>query len=458
MDGAAKALLDVPIIGFTGRTIFGESRIIDVKLAIREVYITQEVRNYYPPIAGIINYLACGVTQGVPAEPDYARLVLLSRQIIDSLITFGYVALYLDRFTNEIGVVPPFCYLAITAEEYRQITGRKTLPREHVKRRNDKRIIRTHIVYFPSSEDEERFFHPTIGAPLLFMGDWMPIMGIPTTPCHGAVDAMKVRHALIKATYITAIRSGQPPQGYVMTMPVGGIGGIINSLSDINGAVGTSDVLRHYDDQADALQDRNRDVNDKARERLLSYSLDGVSASEISSLLEPGGTGQVSWAPRVEPRELDVSQITDVLASEIATLHGVPPRRLNLRIVAIRTSHTSLGDAAMGFEAISSMRCHTQNAIDIFRELVALIEPGIQLLKGDLKPNVPPEMMVAVEPVLSGEGRRTLYAEMMRVPKSYISSRNIEEIKGEYLVEVAKQRSKRNDDDADEPPRKKQKA
>jgi hypothetical protein len=439
--------------GFVGQTTMGESSVADIPTAVNEIRITQLVRNYYPPIAGIVQFLSSGVTQGVLPDPDSARLIRITREIVDSFVTFGYAAIYADRRTHELDVVPPHTYVVLTMHEFMQVNGGRPPPREHIKRRNDERIIRSHVIFFPSSEHEELFFHPKFGGPLLFIGDWRPWKGIPTTPCHSAFEAMETRAALIRAAQIAARRSVQPAHGYVMSQPIGGMGSLLNSMAGLSSGIGPNDAVRLMREQTDALNEAHAEQMQKAQERLMSYSVDNLRADQISSVLEKGGDGHMAWVPRIEMRELDAGNELDLMASEVAYRYCIPPRVLNLRVVAMKSATTSIGDAAMGFNAISNTLCHTKHALDISRDLAVQIDDRIIVPVGELKSTLSFELIAAIEPVLSHKGRRQLYAETLRVQDDFISEQSIEEIKGQYLVKVAAERSKRAAED-DEPPAK----
>lgn len=365
----------------------------------------------------------------------------LVREIIESLVEVGYVAVFVDKERNRLGVVPCTIYAALKEREYIAVTAERW-PREHKVRRENRRLCQTHFPYFFDSDEAEAYFHPKFGYPIVFMGDWIPDHGVPTTPCHFAAVSLSTRENLINATRVSAARSMQPATGYVMTTPVGGIGSILNSINSVTGAVGANDVLRVFDEQSKRTHEERQSLLEKSADRLLSYSMDKTTVDQISAVIEQGGDGHMTWVPQAPITALDVNNQLDALVSEIASAYGIPPRRLNLRVVQMKSAHTSLGEAGDAFVTVSAMLSHVKSILDLTREIMtAILGADADFPEGNLKQSVPIEMLMELEPVLSHEGRVELYADTLRVDRSLISAQGIEEIKGQMQIQAAEVRA-----------------
>jgi hypothetical protein len=411
----------------------------DVRRALRELYATRLVRYDFPCIAAIIHFFYINVTQSVLTAPNSARLIYLVRGIIDSLVTVGYVAIYLDRTTHQLDVVSPFVYLAVTPHEYKLITGHRPRYQGSV-RRDLPDLIESHVAYFPDESEEERFFDSKFGSPIVFVGDWRPDHGVPTTPCHAAFNSYETRKNLVSATKVTASRNAQPATGWVMQQPIGGMAGALNSINSITGAIRPNDVLDAYGQQVSSIRERQRADIELSREELRAHTVSGDLVDEISAIIQPGGEGHMAWTPQPAISGLDIGNQFDMMVAEVAIGYQIPPDALLLRAALEKAAKTSMREAHKNYTCISSMLNHVQMIVDQCRkvaELTAGKTKKLLLPEGRLKPTMPLEMLTEVNDVLSSEGRVELYADTLRVGRAMIDPQHLKEKEGEMMIEAA---------------------
>jgi len=416
-----------------------------VRQAMRELMATREVRHGFPGMAAIIQFLSVGVSQSVLTKPKSSRLIYLMRRIVDSLVTVGYVAIYLDRRTEQLDVVSPYIYLAVTPREYETINGGEKRPAVgRVRSEMRDVLVESHVAFFPNDEEAEEHFHPKFGTPIVFVGDWHPEHGIPTTPCHAAYNSFETRKNIVAAAKVTAARNMQPATGLVMQQQPAGLGATMQAINSVTGAIGPTDVLNAYGQQLSSLHQHARDEMEKTVDELRMRAVDGELADQLSAVITRGGDGHMAWVPPTRISELNVDDALDALLNELGIGYQVPADALNLKSALEKSAHMSMREAHKTCLSISSMANIVQMIIDISTE-VALRSTGgkkLHLPEGRLQPVVPPEILLEVNNVLSKDGRKRLFADALRVEEDLIDGDHLKEREWQSMMEMTEVRER----------------
>lgn len=413
-----------------------------VPMAMREVMATREVRHGFPAIAAVIQFLAAGVSQAVLTTPKSARLIYLMRRIIDSLVSVGYAAIYLDRTTHQLDVVSPWLYLAVTPSEYETITGIKP-PAVGKTRAGLSELVESHVAYFPNENQADKHFHSKFGTPIVFVGDWHPDHGVPTTPCHAAYNSFETRKNIVTAAKVTAARSMQPATGFVMTQPIGGVASALNSINSVTGAIGPTEVLTAYGQQVTNIRERQRAELEQTLDELRMHAVEGDLADQLSAVVARGGDGHMAWVPPPVISSLDVGNQIDMMVGEVAIGYQIPPDALNLKSALEKTAHTSLREAHKTFLTISSMANQVQTIIDLSCEVAAgsTGKDSLRLPEGRLEQVVPPEILMEMNDIFAPEGRKRMFSQAIRVTPDFIDPLHLKEREWDRMIEATQIRA-----------------
>jgi hypothetical protein len=429
--------------------------IINLDRAREELYRTCLVGRQYPCIQTITSFISRRVTLSVLSLSESVDLRSIVRQIIDSIITVGYVALYVNRRTGRMGVVPFTTFIAVTPREYCALTGLFIIikffyrvdsfwiffvgsfpPTEGKKR--PLVITPSHYPYFFDYSEGESYFHPKFGYPLIFIGEWPPDHGCPTTPCSQAYDSFVVWQSIMEATRIAAVRSGQPPTGFVMTQQIGGIGRVISSLDDVTSSVGVADVLRVAEEMTGNRYNTHQAMAERTTEKMYTHqAMRDVSADEIAAKIWSGGEGNMSWTPPSQPASFDFSKLDD-LTCTVGAQYGVPARVFFLTRTSGNTA--SVEEASGVHWMVTSHLTFVKRVLQLMLESVQITtEKVVDTFDPEsLQVCVPLDLLTGIEKQLSSRGRRQMYANALGVDPAMISDRSVEEIKGDLSLELAR--------------------
>jgi hypothetical protein len=305
-------------------------------------------------------------------------------------------------------------------------------------------LVESHVAFFPNDEEAKEHFHPKFGTPIVFVGDWHPEHGIPTTPCHAAYNSFETRKNIVAAAKVTAARNMQPATGLVMQQQPAGLGATMQAINSVTGAIGPTDVLNAYGQQLSSLHQHARDEMEKTVDELRMRAVDGELADQLSAVITRGGDGHMAWVPPTRISELNVDDALDALLNELGIGYQVPADALNLKSALEKSAHMSMREAHKTCLSISSMANIVQMIIDISSE-VALRSTGgkkLHLPEGRLQPVVPPEILLEVNNVLSKNGRKRLFADALRVEEDLIDGDHLKEREWQSMMEMTEVRER----------------
>lgn len=311
-------------------------------------------------------------------------------------------------------------------------------PTEHIGRAN---VKQTHYPYFFDFSEGESYFHTKYGYPIVFIGEWPPDHGMPTTPCSRAYDNLLVRNSIIEATRIAAIRCAQPPTGFVMTQQMGGMAHVLRRLEDgVTSSVGPAEVLSVAEQIEGNRYETHQAMAEDTTDRMYTHKKN-VSAEHLAAQIWSGGEGNMSWTPPAQPAAFDIGKLDDLICG-VAAQYGVPARAFQVTRTSGNTASLEEANGVhwMITSHLTFVRQVLKTTLDVVKATVGQVADTLD--PDSLQVCVPLDLLMGVEKQLSSRGRQDMFARALGVDDAMINSRSVEEIKGDLSMKLEKMKTK----------------